>query len=132
MKAIGVADMGDPVAAQDRNVAGRRAGAVGLFLHGARTQVAQMREIGAGQHQVHARRLPCRFGRAEAKGALGDRRAQHEAMQQAGRRKIVGVVTLPGDEDMVLDAQYRGAHPEFRCNDGHDFPVMMGWERELE
>ena len=53
----GVADMVDAVAAQDRNVARRRAGAVGLLLHDAGAQVAEMREIGAGQHQMHARRL---------------------------------------------------------------------------
>ena len=58
--------MVDPVAAQDRDVAGRRAGAVGLLLHGAGAQVAEMREVGAGQHQMHARRLPGRFGRADA------------------------------------------------------------------
>ena len=60
--------------------------------------------------------------------ALGDRRAQHEAVQQALRRDVVGVAALPGDEGLVLDAQYRGAHPEFRRDDGHDFLVMVDWE----
>ena len=83
-----------------------------------------MRKVGAGQHQVHAWRLFCRLGRADGEAALGNRRAQHEAMQQALRRDIVGVAAAPGDEGLVLDAQYRGAHPEFRRDDGHGFLVI--------
>ena len=51
-----VADIMHLVAAQDRDVAGRRPGAVRLALHGCRSQVAEMRKVGAGQHQMHARR----------------------------------------------------------------------------
>ena len=71
----GVADIVDAIATQDRNVAGLGPGAVGLLLHGAGLEVAEMADVVAGQHQMHARRVLRGLGRADGEGPLGDRRA---------------------------------------------------------
>ena len=87
----GVADMVDAVAAQDRDVARRRAGAVRLLLHDAGAQIAEMRKIGAGQHQMHARRLFGRFGRADREAAPW-RPASAARSRAAGRSGAISSV----------------------------------------
>ena len=116
----GVADIVDAVAAEDRYVAGRRALAVRLLLHGARLQVAEMGEILAGQDQMNARRGLCGFERTDPERRLGDGRAQHISVQQAVLRNVVGVAAVSGDEGLILETKDRSAHPEFRRDDGHD------------
>ena len=79
-----------------------------------------MGDILAGQDEMHAGRGLRRFDRADPEAGLGDRRAQHIAVQQAGRRDVVGVAALAGDEGLILQTQDRSAHPEFRRDDGHE------------
>ncbi len=41
-------------------------------------------------------------------------------MQQAGRRDVVRITALAGDECLILKTKDRSAHPEFRRDDRHD------------
>ena len=121
----GVADIIDPLAAEDRDVARRGARAVRLALHGAGAQIAEVREVGAGQHQMDALGLPRRAGRRDPERRLGDGRPQHVTLQHPFRRDVVGVAAAASDERFILDTKDRSAHPEFRCDDCHDFPAII-------
>ena len=67
-------------------------------------QAAELGGVGAGEHQRHAgQRLGlCRVGAAHAR--MGVRRAQHEAVEQAGRRMIGDVAAGAAQERVVLPA----------------------------
>ena len=105
-----VADIGNLVAAQNRDIPDGRASAVGLLLHRTRLEIPEFGDIGPGQHEMDARCLSRRLDRSDSELRPRGRRAQHVEMQRAGRREIVGISAAPEKERVVLLAQHGCAH----------------------
>src|SRR5690606_26450082 len=119
-----IAHIVHPVAAENRDVARRRTAAVGLPWHPALDmQVLQVRDVGPRQDKTNARYLSGGIQRADGKARLGHRRAQHIAVQHAVPAEIVRVAPPARNERVILLAENRRAHAEFRCENRHaEFP----------
>jgi hypothetical protein len=78
-----------------------------------------MPEFSAGQHQMDARRGQCRLDRGDREAGVREGRAEDISVKHAGRRDVVGVAALAGNEGLVFQAKDGSAHPEFRRDDRH-------------
>ena len=90
-------------------------------------QVAQPvgRDLGAGQHQLHAGQAPRRARVEPLDHGMGDRRAQHRGDRHAGQGDIIGIAPLAGEQPQILIPPQRLTDTEF-----HGLALPFSWLEE--
>jgi hypothetical protein len=108
----GLADMAHRAIGQHRVGRGLNRRVVDGLDQALAGEIAQMPDLGMGQHQLHALHRPRRLKIGEAERGMGVRAAQNERMQALLRQEIGCIAPRSGYETLVLKTMHGLAHAE--------------------
>jgi hypothetical protein len=120
----GVADIAHLAVAQQRDVAHRMFLAARLFGAGHALDRTEMGDVRGRQDQLDTWCGPGGIERTDGKGASRLRGTQHIGVERPFPFHVVGIAPLALDEGIVLLAQRRCTHSEFRCSDIHETVLL--------